>query len=105
MALERKEPMREERKREEGTTCGLQENFSREVTTEMVLEGWVSAIQVKNKDRALLGRRDSVYGRPEQESVSQEDARREECHMMGLAPVWRSQEVWILSDNEEPAED
>ena len=47
MALERKEPMREERKREEGTTCGLQENFSREVTTEMVLEGWVSAIQVK----------------------------------------------------------
>lgn len=47
MALERKEPMREEKKREDGTTCGLQENFSREVTTEMVLEGWVSAIQVK----------------------------------------------------------
>ena len=47
MALERKEPMREERKREDGTTCGLQEDFSRDVTTDMVLEGWVSAIQVK----------------------------------------------------------
>lgn len=46
MALERKEPMREEKKREDGTACGLQEN-SREVTTEMVLGGWVSAILVK----------------------------------------------------------
>ena len=81
------------------------ENFAKEVTTEMVLEGWVSATQVKNKYRVLLGRRNSVYERLERESVYQEDARRGECHTMGLAPIWRSQEVWILSDNEEPAED